>query len=154
MKRKQKKILIRQLEKKIAEFSRAKEVLPPGSGWVHAIRTAIGMSLSQFGKRLNMTAQGARGIEKREADKSITLASLNEAAVAMDMQLVYGFIPKEETLEKMIEKRASEVAQKIVLRTAHTMHLEDQAIPTDDLRIAVEDKTNDIINEMPKYLWD
>jgi len=70
------------------------------------------------------------------------------------MLLVYGFIPKEKTLEKTIEKRARQIATAIVRRTSHTMHLKDQAVSQEELKKSIEDKTQKIINEMPKYLWD
>lgn len=42
----------------------------------------------------------------------------------MDMQLVYGFVSKHESLVQMIEKRAKEVIQEVVMRTNNTMTLE------------------------------
>jgi predicted DNA-binding mobile mystery protein A len=150
----QRKLLLSQLEKKVAVFSATKQILSPGSGWVNAIRTAIGISLKQLGQRLNITAQGAKKIEERESDGSITISSLREAATALNMQLVYGFVPKEETLEKMIENRVRQVAARIVMRTSHTMHLENQALPQEELQRAIEEKTKELMTEMPRYIWD
>ena len=42
------------------------------------------------------------------------------------MQLVYGFVPYDGSLDALIEKRATELATKIVMRTSNTMQLEDQ----------------------------
>ena len=39
-------------------------------------------------------------------NNSITLKKLIEAGEALDLQFVYGFLPKELSLEKIIEKRA------------------------------------------------
>jgi hypothetical protein len=47
--------------------------------------------------------------------------------VLLDMQLVYGFVPNDGSLDALIEKRAKELATQIVMRTANTMKLEDQA---------------------------
>ena len=55
-----------------------------------------------------------------------TIKSLREIAHALDMQLVYGFVPNDGSLDALIEKRATELATKIVLRTNNTMKLEDQ----------------------------
>ncbi|MEM8585873.1 MAG: mobile mystery protein A [Bacteroidota bacterium] len=154
MNKEQKRLLIRQLDDRINRFSDVSHTSIPNSGWVYAIRNALGMSLSQLGERLGMTAQGAKAIEQREADDSITIDSLKQAAHALDMRLVYGFIPNEGSLEKLIEKRARALAQKIVMRTSHTMTLEDQGLAPSELEKAIDDKTKDIIYEMPKYLWD
>jgi DNA-binding transcriptional regulator YiaG len=40
---------------------------------LHAIRTALGMSLAQLGKRLGMSPQGVKDIELREEQGGITL---------------------------------------------------------------------------------
>ena len=150
----QKRLFLNQLEKKVAAFLLAKLIPLPGSGWVNAVRTALGMSLKQLGHRLDITPQGAKKIEQREHDGSITLSSLREAAAALDMQFVYGFVPREESLKKTIENRARQIATKIVMRTSHTMHLEDQALPKEELQRAIEEKTQELMREMPGYLWD
>ena len=54
----------------------------------------------------------------------------------------------------MIENRAYQLAQEIVVRTSVSMDLEDQKVS--DLRIkkAVEEKAADIKSAIPRYLWD
>jgi predicted DNA-binding mobile mystery protein A len=93
-------------------------------------------------------------IEQREKDGSITLKNLREAGKALDMELVYGFIPKEESLEKMIEKKAYEIAREIVMRTSHSMMLEDQENSKQRIEKAIKERAEEIKNEMPGYLWD
>jgi predicted DNA-binding mobile mystery protein A len=93
-------------------------------------------------------------MEKREVEGSITLKSLQEAAVALDMKLVYGFVPKDGSLDALIERKAKELAVQIVMRTSQTMLLEDQANTEERLQKAIEDRTNELKREMPKTLWD
>jgi len=145
---------IAQLDKKIAAFTEAKHLPPPGGGWVYAIRTALGMSLRQLGDKLGMTPQGIKSIEQREEDGSLTLGRLREVAMAMDLQLIYALLPREESLEKMIEKRAFELAREIVLKTSQTMHLEDQGIDQAALQDAIEQRAAKIKRELPKALWE
>lgn len=154
MNNQQRKLLLNQLEKKVAAFSPAKFAPPPGSGWVNTVRAALGISLKQLGHTLNITPQGVKRLEQRENNGSISLSSLREAAAALDMQLVYGFIPKEESLEKMLEGRVRQVATKIVMRTSHTMHLENQALTKEELQTAIDEKTQELMREMPRYIWD
>ena len=112
------------------------------------------MTLRQLGVRLKISPQSVREMEEREANGSITLNGLKEAARMRDMKLIYGFIPSEESLEKMIEKRAREIATEIVMRTSVSMKLEDQENSKARLRKAIENQTEEIMHSMPKYLWD
>ena len=121
-----KSLQLQQLNSKMLGFASLKQVAMPPTGWIKAIRTAIGMSMQQLGNKLNVSKQGIMDIEKREKDGSITIKSLREIARAMDMQLVYGFVPNDGSLDALIEKRATELATQIVMRTANTMKLEDQ----------------------------
>ena len=84
----------------------------------------------------------------------ITLKSLRETARALDMELVYGFVPKEGTLEKYIESKARSLAEKIVYRTSNTMKLEDQQNTNERIKKAIEERTMIIKQELPKTLWD
>jgi predicted DNA-binding mobile mystery protein A len=112
------------------------------------------MSLRQLGNRLHIAPQSVKEIEEREANGTITLKSLRDVANALDMQLVYGFVSKHESLEQMIEKRAKELAKEIVLRTHNTMTLEAQENSAERIEQAIAQKTAEIKYEMPKYLWD
>lgn len=150
----QRQILIRQIDKKISTFTEASKYPIPGKGWISAVRNALNMTLKQLSGRLNMTPQGIKDIERREADGSITLQKLREVAAAMDMQLVYGLVPKEETLEKMIEKKARDLAKEIVLKTAHTMQLENQALDEATIASAIDSRAYKIKLEIPKTLWN
>ena len=126
----------------------------PPSGWIKAIRVALGMSMQQLGNKLSMTKQGIQELERREQEGSITLRSLREAARALDMQLVYGFVPNNGSLDALIEKKARELATRIVMRTSNTMKLEDQENSKQRIEKAIEERTAIIKNEMPKILWD
>ena len=151
---KQHKLLIEQLDKKMNRFKMVEGYSTPSTGWIHAIRTALRMSLRQMGKKLSITPQSMKEIEQREKDGSITLKNLSEAGRVLDMQLVYGFIPKEESLEKMIEKKAYEIAKEIVERTSHSMMLEDQENSKQRIEKAIKERADEIKNEMPGFLWD
>jgi len=149
-----KSLQLQQLNSKMLGFASLKQVAMPPTGWIKAIRTAIGMSMQQLGNKLNVSKQGIMDIEKREKDGSITIKSLREIARAMDMQLVYGFVPNDGSLDALIEKRATELATQIVMRTANTMKLEDQANSKKRIESAIRERATAIKNEMPKILWD
>ena len=149
-----KSLQLQQLNSKMLGFASLKQLAMPPTGWIKAIRTAIGMSMQQLGNKLNVSKQGVMDIEKREKDGSITIKSLREIARAMDMQLVYGFVPNDGSLDALIEKRATELATQIVMRTANTMKLEDQANSKKRIETAIRERATAIKNEMPKILWD
>ena len=126
----------------------------PSVGWIKAIRTALGMSMEQLGRKLSVTKQAIADLEKREKDGSVTIKALKEAARAMDLQLVYGFVPADGSLETLVERKAAELATRIVMRTAQTMQLEDQANSAERLQAAVRERTAELKRDMPGMLWD
>lgn len=149
-----KSLQLQQLNSKMLGFATLKQVAVPPTGWIKAIRTAIGMSMEQLGNKLFVTKQGILDIEKREKDGSITIKALKEIGRALDMQLVYGFVPNDGSLDALIEKRAHELASKIVLRTANTMKLEDQGNSKNRIGKAIKERAAEIKNDMPRILWD
>jgi predicted DNA-binding mobile mystery protein A len=149
-----KSLQLQQLNDKMLGFAKLNKVSMPPTGWIKAIRTAIGMSMQQLGNKLSISKQGILDIEKREKDGAITIKSLREIARALDMQLVYGFVPNDGSLDALIEKRATELATKIVLRTSTTMKLEDQGNTNTRIEKAIKERAEEIKNEMPKILWD
>jgi predicted DNA-binding mobile mystery protein A len=149
-----KSLQIQQLNTKMLAYASLQKVVPPPTGWIKAIRNAIGMSMLQLGNRLSITKQSVQDIERREKDGSITIKALREAARALDMQLIYGFVPNDGSLELLIERKAKELATQIVMRTNNTMKLEDQENSKQRIEKAIHERTITIKNEMPKTLWD
>jgi predicted DNA-binding mobile mystery protein A len=148
------KLLAEQLDRKFKKLSVLKGMDIPPNGWINAIRTALNMSLVQLAKRLEKTPVSVKEIEERERNKTITLRKLIEVAKALDLQFFYVLIPKDSTIEKAIEKRAIQIAREIVMRTSHSMKLEDQENTEERLKKAIKDRAEQIKQEMPKYLWD
>lgn len=149
-----KKLQIDQLEKKIHGFRAAQKVAAPPTGWIKAIRVSLGMSLQQLADKLTITKQSVQEIELREKEGTITIKSLRDTANALDMQLVYGLVPKDGSIEQLIDRKARELAIRIVSRTSTTMKLEDQENTQQRLKKAIEERTFTIKNEIPKMLWD
>jgi predicted DNA-binding mobile mystery protein A len=148
-------LIEQQLNTKMQVFIPLRGVVMPPTGWIRAIRAALGMSLMQLGNKLNgITKQSVSELETREKDGSITIKSLQEVAKALDMQLVYGFIPNDGSLDALIERKANELATKIVLRTSNSMKLEDQENSKERIEKAIQERATTIKNEVPKILWD
>lgn len=145
---------LQQLDKKLLQFSKIKHNIIPSIGWIRTIRKSLGMSMLQLGKKLSISKQGILDIEKREMEGSITIKSLKEIGNALDMKLIYGFIPNEGSLEKMIDKKALELAKSIVLRTSNTMKLENQGNSDSRIKKAIRERADEIKNNKLKILWD
>lgn len=148
------KLVLRQLDKKLSVFAPLKTLSVAPDGWIKLMRTTLNMSLRQLGNRLNIAASSLSDIEKREKEGSVTLKTLRDAANALDMQFVYAFVPKDESLEKMIERKAHAMATRIVKRTSLTMKLEDQENSKERLQEAIDELTDQLLREMPRSLWD
>lgn len=149
-----KKFLIAQLDRKLSAFNAVSKVDIPPTGWVKAVRLALGMTLQQLANKLSVSKQSIQDVEIREKEGRITLNSLRETADPLDIQLVYGFVLKDGTIEALIERKAKELAIQIVSITSTTMKLEDQGYSEERQKKAVDERTTIIKNELPKVLWN
>jgi hypothetical protein len=70
------------------------------------------------------------------------------------MELVYGFVPKGGSVMHLVEEKAKKMATEIVMRTSQNMRLEDQSLPHKRIEKAIADRTQEILKELPKSLWD
>ncbi|GER60626.1 mobile mystery protein A [Patiriisocius marinus] len=152
--RNKKKLLIEQLDQKLAHFKDAGMVLVPQKGWVNTIRTTLNMTRHQLGTKLDLTKGAIQKIEEREATGQITINKLKDVGNALNMKFIYGFIPTDGTIENLINLKAEKLARKIVLRTNQNMKLEDQGISENKIEHSINDLANEIKREMRKSLWD
>ena len=148
------KLQLVQLESKIKVYVPITKVAVPPTGWIKAVRLGLGMTLQQLANRISVSKQSVLEMEQREKDGSISLKLLRETARALDMELVYGFVPKDGSLDALIEHKARELAVKIVNRTSNTMKLEDQENSENRIKKAIDERTALLKKEMPKILWD
>lgn len=149
-----KKLLVEQLDTKLKPFAETEKVVIPDLGWIYSIRTTLNMTLDQLGKKLNITRQGAKKIEEREVTGSISLKSLKEIGEVFNMRFVYGFVPKNGSVENLIDSKATELAKKIVLRTNQNMKLENQGNSDERIEKAIRSLADEIKREMDRSLWD
>ena len=149
-----KSLQIQQLNSKMLVVAAVKQITPPPTGWIKAVRTALGISLQQLGNKISITKQSLQAMERREKEGTITLKTLRDVANALDMEFVYGFVPKDGSLDALIDRKAKMLATKIVMRTSNTMMLEEQQNSPQRLLKAIEERTASIKNELPKILWD
>jgi len=154
MKNRKQRLVLTQTDRKLEPFKAIAGQVLPNKGWIHTIRMALGMSLRQLGERLGKPAQSIKDFEMREENGTITLQSLKEIAKSLDLDLVYALVPKDGSLEAIVVKQAHAKAKEIISRTNTSMQLEDQGNTKDRLEQALDEKRHELINEMPKFLWD
>ena len=142
-----------QLDEALKQFIPLKMVFPPRKGWIRAIRDALGMTGEQLARRLNTNKQRVSRIEQDEKPGKVTLKTLRTVAETLDCEFVYGFVPRQ-TLEKTVENQARFVAKKRMSRSDQMMRLEKQELSEDEKGKALESIVTDIVNTMPKSLWD
>jgi predicted DNA-binding mobile mystery protein A len=152
--RNQSNLLIEQLDRKLMPFFEAGKVQIPDKGWIFSLRNTLNMTLEQLGRKLNITRQGAKRIENSELSGTISINLLRQVGHAMDMRLVYGFVPNHGSVSNLINRKSFELATKIIQRTDHTMMLEDQANEKEHLNEAVAELAAQIRHEMRRSLWD
>ncbi|MBS1569018.1 MAG: mobile mystery protein A [Bacteroidetes bacterium] len=146
------KLRLRQLDEQLAKAS-GWPVDPPPGGWITTLRNALRMPLHVLASRLDMTPTGAKRLEQREADGSITLQVLRKAAEAMDMRMIYVLVPKDGSLQKLIERRAYEAAKEIVERADQSMRLEAQSVSRERIAEAIKEKAEELQRDLSKELW-
>ena len=147
------KLVRAQLDKTLTVFRPLLDTPIPPKGWIRAIRNAIGMSGRQLACRLGVTKQSASLIESREIAGTATIKTLRNTAEALDCIFIYGFIPRI-SLEETVRDQAKRVASSRLARASHTMSLEDQSLDITENKTVLEDMTNELVDELPKYLWD
>ena len=152
--RNQKKLVLEQLDRKLSAFYDMGKIQIPEKGWIRSIRTALNMTLEQFGNKMGMTKQGAKKIEASESSASISLKSLKEVARVLDLSFVYAFVPNAGSFEKMVEEKSRHLAKKIVLRANQNMLLEDQSMKEERIESAIEELSQEIKREMRRSIWD
>lgn len=95
-------------------FPRMKSESVPRVGWVREIRTALGLSQSQLAARAGVSRATVQQMERAEAQRRITLASLDKLALAMGCQVALAIVPRGGTLDDVRRRQALAKAEVIL----------------------------------------
>lgn len=139
--------LDRKFKSRDVEYLRAR----PKSGWVRAVRGALGMSQAALAKRLGVTPSAVHQLEQAEMNGGITISKLEEVARALDAKLVYALIPNS-TLQDTVVRQARRVATERLGYVEVTMALEDQEIGDDRRQEAIDAYAEELIARGP--IWE
>lgn len=144
--------IIDQLDERLERFRRRAPLKPPLGGWIHAIRTALGMTSRQFASRLGVAQQTALLFEKSEKAGTIALATLRKAGDALDCDVHYFLVPRKPLREK-VRAQAQAVAERDMGRVQHTMDLEGQSVEPRAGGRDVERHVDELLRGRWSRLW-
>lgn len=123
----------------------------PRGGWLRLLRNALGLRQEDLGKRLKISKQAAGALERREAEETVTLAALREAADALDAELYYVLVPRRR-LGEQIEERLDRTARFLAGQVHHSMRMEDQATGPAEMTERIEEIKAQL-RRTPSLLW-
>ena len=103
------------LERRLAPLRDQQSLTRPPRGWIRAMREAFGMTTRQLAQRIGKVQSAVVEMEKSEARDSISLATLRQAAEALDCTLVYALVPNRP-IDDIRRARAADVASQQLAR--------------------------------------
>lgn len=143
---------LRQLDAALNRWRSADLPQRPPSGWIKAVREALGMTATQLAQRLGVTTSTATRLETSEADDTISLVTLRRAAEALGCELQYALVPKQ-TLKETLEARAADLARKQMAAISHTMALEAQSTSTETVEAQTRAVAESLLKGSRRALW-
>ena len=146
------KLQLRQLDATLARWRSVEPPSRPPSGWLKAVREALGMPATHLAKRLGVVPSTVARLEISEADDTISLATLRRAAEAMGCELHYAVVPKQ-SLADTLDARAAGLAQARMGAIAHSMALEAQATSKDTVIRQTRALADNLLKGPRRELW-
>jgi predicted DNA-binding mobile mystery protein A len=137
-----------------AAQARPGSVRRPPTGWVRALREALGMTRSQLGERTGIAEETVNTLERNEARGAITLASLEKLAAGMGARVEYVLVPVEaESFDSIVRRQAERVARERLARVSHSMALEDQALDSGAAQRQFDRLVHALLSGSRRLLW-
>lgn len=142
-----------QLDDALRAYPLPEAASPPRGGWVRAIREALGMTQSQLGARVGISRQSVQDFEHAEAERRITLDSLDRLARAMGCRVVCALVPENGTLDDLRERRANALAEAMLQPADHSMKLEAQGVSAPERERQRKLLADTLLRGSPRKLW-
>jgi predicted DNA-binding mobile mystery protein A len=95
------------IEKKLIPWLPLRGDHVPSSGWMRAIRDALGISSRELASRLGLEHSSILEFEKKEAEGKVSFETITKVAKAMHCRFVYAILPGEpfDSLDGIAEKK-------------------------------------------------
>jgi len=143
---------LRQLDVTLNRWRGADLPPRPPTGWIKAIREALGMPSVHLARRLGVTLPTATRLELSEAEDRITLATLRRAAAALGCELQYALVPRQ-SLADTLETRATQLARQRMAAISHTMALEAQSTSQETVEAQTRTLADSLLKGSRRALW-
>ncbi|MCP3936235.1 MAG: mobile mystery protein A [Actinomycetia bacterium] len=124
--------------------------IAPRSGWIRAIRDALGMSTNELARRVGLSKGRISQIERGEHERSLTLNTLERVAAALDCRVEYTLVP-HRPLDDMVWEQARAKAAAEIAAVDHTMALEDQRPGAESIRQRIDEAARRYVDK--RGLW-
>jgi predicted DNA-binding mobile mystery protein A len=144
------------IESRLRKWRGLRDEIKPPSGWISAVRGALGITTRQLAALMGTSAANIRQLEKREARGKATLESVARAAKAMNCKLVYAVVPADEfdTLDAIIDAKATQVAREILAPVEHTMRLEKQGTDSAQSDDDIDQLKEELKSRIDRRIWE
>lgn len=119
--------------------------------WIETVRSLLGMTLAQLGKRLRVSAVAARQVSEKEKYGEVTLKKMQEYARALECEFVYALVPRKD-FDEIMEDRARILAKKVLAEASLHMEIEDQEVSPEMKKNQIEQLTEKF--KRSKKIWD
>jgi predicted DNA-binding mobile mystery protein A len=112
------------------------------------------MTAAQLGRRIGVSRETIKTLERSEARGTVTLESLDRLAKGLGCRVVYAIVPEEgRSVEALRRARALELAREQFARVSHSMKLEAQTLDARKARQHIERIADEILLDSPRKLW-
>ncbi|HVZ47296.1 MAG TPA: mobile mystery protein A [Gemmatimonadaceae bacterium] len=145
-------IQLRQLEEKLEKFRQLAAAESPKDGWIHTIRSALGLTTNQLAERMGVTRQAVLQLEAAERNQTASWTSLRKAADAMECDVVVALVPRG-SINQVLLRQGRRQAEKHVERIAHSMKLDAHVVGPAEQAQQVEELAQQLAAERSRALW-
>lgn len=142
-----------QLADALRNYPSPEATAPPPGGWVRAIREALGMTQAQLGARAGISRQSVQDFERAEAERRITLESLDRLARAMGCRVVCALVPDNSSIDELRQQRANALAETLLQPAEHSMKLEAQGVTGPERERQRQLLAEALLRGSPRKLW-
>ena len=111
------------------------------------------MTQAQLGRRAGISRQSVQDFERAEAERRITLESLDRLARALGCRMVYALVPEGGSLDGLRERRALTLAEAQLQPADHSMKLEAQGVTVPERERQRKLLADALLNGSPRKLW-
>lgn len=146
------KLVREQLDNKLSKLREFAAQGLRAMGWIKTIRESLGMTSYDLASRAGVNQSRIIHMEKAEKDGNIKISTMERIADALEMDFVYGFVPRT-SLNEMVQQQAKKIALQKTERLDHTMRLEMQELSIEEKEKALKDLIDRVLIDGPKDFW-